>query len=219
MPVQCLVQRLGRIGQKKDKILFRCQQGIFFFHGAGDKIIPSRQHLPDRADLGGYVFDAVDDFITLVAENNIAVLSHQLHDQMLPAQISEIIRMLQRKVDDPLKIRLNHGYDPGRADMLAQQHTEIGGGHGTCLVFIGEIDERETCVGRDQQPGGIPVFFQRKHQLIRLRLGDFCDPPAFRLFFKFLYHTCDYGSVKCHSVCPFFRSSFLLELYQTTCGV
>ena len=85
----------------------------------GDEIGASRQHLPDRAYLGGDMLDAVQDHVVFIAEDDIAVLSHELHDQIFPPQIPHFIQMLDLKPHDPLKARLGHGKDPPVGDVLA----------------------------------------------------------------------------------------------------
>ena len=65
----------------------------------GDEIGASRQHLPDRAYLGGDMLDAVQDPPGLIAENDIAVFAHDLNDQCLLADITELIQMLKLNVD------------------------------------------------------------------------------------------------------------------------
>ena len=41
----------------------------------------------------GYVLDAVQDHILVVAENDIAVFAHDLNDQLPLAQIAQFIEM------------------------------------------------------------------------------------------------------------------------------
>ncbi len=56
-----------------------------------DKIVPTGQYFPDGADHAGNVFDAVDDHIFLVAEDDIAVLAHHFDDQLLAAQVAQFV--------------------------------------------------------------------------------------------------------------------------------
>ena len=48
------------------------------------------------------MLDAVDDFIFLIHEDDVAMLSHQLDDQALVAKITHIIIMLHVKFKDTL---------------------------------------------------------------------------------------------------------------------
>ena len=90
--------------------------------------------------LGGDVFDAVDDGLIFIAENNIAVFSHQFQNQILAPQISHIVIVLDLKVDNPLQLRLPDPQDLSVSHMLAQQHTEIGGGERPGLVGFCDIN-------------------------------------------------------------------------------
>ena len=46
----------------------------------------------------------VDDGAVLLAENDVAVLSHDLHDQLFPAkEIPHLIQVFQLKFDDALQ--------------------------------------------------------------------------------------------------------------------
>ena len=56
-----------------------------------DKIHPPRKDFTHGADLCGDMFDGVQDHAVLLAENNIAVLAHQLDDQKLAADITQFI--------------------------------------------------------------------------------------------------------------------------------
>ena len=51
------------------------------------------KYFTNRAHLSGYVLDAVQDHILVVAENDIAVFAHDLNDQFLLAQIAQFIEM------------------------------------------------------------------------------------------------------------------------------
>ena len=67
-----------------------------------NEIIASRKNLADRAYHTGNMLDAVDDFIFLIHEDDVAMLSHQLDDQALVAKITHIIIMLHVKFKDTL---------------------------------------------------------------------------------------------------------------------
>ena len=68
-------------------------------HGVRDKVISAWKYLSDRAHLRRYMLDAVQDSPGLIAENDIAVLAHDLNDQCLLADITELIQMLKLNVD------------------------------------------------------------------------------------------------------------------------
>ena len=71
-------------------------------HGVRDKVISAWKYLSDRTHLSGYMLDAVQNPSGLIAENDIAVLAHDLNDQCLLADITEFIQMLKLNVDNTL---------------------------------------------------------------------------------------------------------------------
>lgn len=48
------------------------------------------------------------------------MLSHNLYDQLLPAEITQLVQMLNRKVNDPFQPRLINVDNSAAADMLSQ---------------------------------------------------------------------------------------------------
>ena len=71
---------------------FLCdRKRIFLGNGLGDEIGSPRQHLADRADLSGHMLDAVNDGAVLLAENDVAVLSHDFHNQFFAAQVPHLV--------------------------------------------------------------------------------------------------------------------------------
>ena len=73
------------------------------------------------------MLDAVQDHVLVVTEDDVAVLSHKLHDQLLALQVTQLIQMFDVKFQDPLQTRLADGHDPSVLQVLAKQHTEAGG--------------------------------------------------------------------------------------------
>ena len=67
----------------------------------------------------GYVLDTVDDLIFFVTEDNIAVFSHDLHDQVFGTQITQFIQMLDRKTDDSFHTGLFYRDDLAASDMFS----------------------------------------------------------------------------------------------------
>ena len=80
------------------------------------------------------MLDTVDDLILLIAENNIAVFSHELDDQKFTALITHFIQMLNLKTENTLHGRLSHCNDTAAADVLTEKHTEIWGSQRTRLI-------------------------------------------------------------------------------------
>ena len=69
--------------------------------------------------MSGHMFDTVDDLVLFVTEDNVAVFSHDLHNQIFGTQITEFIQMFNSKTDDPLHTRLFDGDDLATSDMLS----------------------------------------------------------------------------------------------------
>ena len=65
------------------------------------------------------MFDTVYDLILFVTEDNVAVFSHDLHNQIFGTQITEFIQMFNSKTDDPLHTRLFNRDDLATPDMLS----------------------------------------------------------------------------------------------------
>ena len=52
------------------------------------------------------MLNAVDDPVRVIRENNIAVLTHELYDQILPAEITHLIQMLDFDTKNTLQTGL-----------------------------------------------------------------------------------------------------------------
>ena len=63
-------------------------------HGVRDKIISAWKYLSDGTHLSGNMLDAVQDPAGFIAENDIAVLAHDLDDQCLFADVPKFVKML-----------------------------------------------------------------------------------------------------------------------------
>ena len=147
-------------------------------HGIRYKIFPSGQYFPHGTHLRGHMLDAVDDSALIIAEDDVAVLAHNLDHQLLLAQIAQFIQMLDIKDDDTLQLGLGDAGDPSISDMLAKKHAEVGGCHGTRLILVCQIYQREGCAGRDIEPFLSLRSLDGKQQLVWLRLGDLGDPSV-----------------------------------------
>ena len=148
------------------------------------------------------MLDAVENCAVLLAENDVAVLSHQLNDQALASQISELVEMLDLKVDDSLKTRLADLHDSAGADMFSQEHAEIRSRQWAWLILVCKVDERKACARRDRQTQSLPVVFYRKEKLVFLRLSDLVDLSTLELRLDIMNQICNYNSVKCHIFIP-----------------
>ena len=97
------------------------------------------------------MFYAVQDGPIFFAEDNVAVLPHQFHNQTFPAHIAHLVQMFDGKFNDPFQAGLLHLDNPPGTDVLAQKHTEIGCGQGAWLIAAGKIGQREAGVGGNRQ--------------------------------------------------------------------
>ena len=52
------------------------------------------------------MLDAVNDLPIFSTEDDVAVFSHNLHDQELPAEVAELVEVFDGKPDDALQFRL-----------------------------------------------------------------------------------------------------------------
>ena len=127
------------------EFLFGNSKRILLVPGIRNEIFSSWKNLTDRTHMGGNMLDAVQDHAFVITEDDIAVLAHQLHDQTLPAWITQFVKMLQLKFHNALHARLLHIQDTGTADMLTEQHAEIRGCKRTDTVLICKIDQRKGC--------------------------------------------------------------------------
>ena len=84
--------------QTKSKNSFFCdRERIFLILRVRNEPGAARKNLTDRTHVGGNMFDTVKDRIVLLTEDQVAVFSHDLHNQLLAADIAEFIQMLELK--------------------------------------------------------------------------------------------------------------------------
>ena len=136
------------------------------------------QNLADRADQTGNMLDTVQYFVVLIAEDDVAVLSHDFDDQLFAAQITQLIEVFQFENDDSFQTRLGNGDDTRILDMLSKQHAEVWCGHGAWLIIARQIDERQGSTCRETETLLTVFAFNRAEQLIGLGLGDFGQPAV-----------------------------------------
>ena len=124
------------------------------------------------------MFDTVKDRIVLLTEDQVAVFSHDLHNQLLAADIAEFIQMLELKNKNTLESRLGNGENAGAADVFAEQHTEIWCGHRAGLIVVRQVDQRKRSTCREEKTVNGTVVFYCNHQLVVFRLCDLGDPSV-----------------------------------------
>ena len=99
----------------------------------------------------GNMLDAVQDHTVLIAEDDIAVFSHQFYDQKFLTGVSHFIAMLQSKFHNSFHAGLVDTADAGTADVLTQEHAEVWCGKWAWFILIRKIDQREGSVGGEQK--------------------------------------------------------------------
>ena len=124
--------------QRIQTVILRC----------GNAVGASRQNFTQRTHRSRYVFDAVDDSAVRIAENDIAPLAHQLHDQGFLTQVAHLVQVLDLEVDDALHVRLADLHDPSVCDMLAQKHAEIRRGERTLVCWCRSDIKRQGSARR-----------------------------------------------------------------------
>ncbi len=90
----------------REKILRGDCKWVIFFLRCRNEIFSSWKHLPHGADSAGNMFDTVDNLFFVIAENNIAVLAHNLNNKMFYAQVAKLVKMLDLDIEDALKTGL-----------------------------------------------------------------------------------------------------------------
>ena len=71
---------------------FLCDgERIFFVLCMWNKIFPAGKNFPDGTHLGAYMLDAVDDPVSVITENDVAVFAHDLYSQYLVTKVAELI--------------------------------------------------------------------------------------------------------------------------------
>ena len=123
-------------------------KGIFLFLRCGNKVCSAGKNFSHRAHVGRYVFDTVQNLIVFIAEDNIAVFSHNLHNQIFCAEIAQFVQVFYSKTNDSFHSRLGDGDDPPAANMLSQQHTEIRRSQRAVFVFVCQVSQRKAGVDR-----------------------------------------------------------------------
>ena len=91
--------------QGKERFLHG-RKRVLLILGMGNKVGFSRKYFPHPADHSRNMFDAVKDNAVLLTENNVAVFSHQLDDQLLTAEIAHFIQVFNFNIDNALQSRL-----------------------------------------------------------------------------------------------------------------
>ncbi len=144
------------------------------------------------------MFDAVQNHAFLIAEDDIAVLAHDLHDQSFVAEISHFVQVFHVDMDNALQAGLGDGGDASVLQMLAQQHAKSRSRHGAGLVLPGEIYQGQGGVrGQEQAPLALPGL-DSQQQFVTFRLCYFIQSASQAGVVQFFYDSGNGYTVKSH---------------------
>ena len=152
------------------------------------------------------------------AENNIAVFSHDFHNQFFTTQIAQFIPVLNRKHQNTFQSGLPDRQDFAAADMFSEKHAEIRCSHWAWLVLLRQVSQRKRGAGRQQQPVLFFIIFYRNQKFVRFRLCDFCNMSAGQCLIQFFSYVRDGDSVKCHSLYSFIIVQKHYNIISITCN-
>ena len=107
--VDCLCGSHRFRADEIEKFFFCDRERIFLILRVRNEPGAARKNLTDRTHVGGNMFDTVKDRIVLLTEDQVAVFSHDLHNQLLAADIAEFVQMLELKNKNTLESRLGNG--------------------------------------------------------------------------------------------------------------
>ena len=93
------------------------------------------------------MFDTIKNHPVFIAENNIAVFSHQFDNKIFLTWIAKFIQMFQLKFYNTLQARLRYTSNSRTAQMLAKKHTKIGCCQWTWFIFAGKINKWKRGTG------------------------------------------------------------------------
>ena len=196
--VDCLCGSHRFRADEIEKFFFCDRERIFLILRVRNEPGAARKNLTDRTHVGGNMFDTVKDRIVLLTEDQVAVFSHDLHNQLLAADIAEFVQMLELKNKNTLESRLGNGENAGAADAFAEQHTEIRCGHRAGLIVVRQVDQRKRSTCREEKTVNGTVVFYCNHQLVVFRLCDLVDLSADDGLIQFLCNICNGNSIKSH---------------------
>ncbi len=173
-------------------------QGVQLVLGMGHEIGLAGQHLPETADQAGHMFDTVQDHAVFIAEDDVAVFSHDLYNQCFMPQIPHLVQMLHIYMNNAFQSRLGDGGNAPVLQMLSQQHAEARGRHGAGLVLPGEIYQGQGGVRRQEQTPLAAGGLDGQQQFVTLRLRDFIEPASQAGVVQFFYDSGNGHAVKSH---------------------
>ena len=196
--IQRLCDRKRLCGHFADKCRFTDGERIEFVRGVCNKVGTAGQYLTDGTDASRNAANAVDDCSFSVCEDDVAVLSHQLHDEVMFRKIPHLVEVFRADMNNTLQTRLRYRKDASVPHVLAQQHAEIRCCGRRGFLLAGEVHQGKTGACTDHQPAGLFSLLHGQDELVAFRLGDTADSAAGQFLIHFPDQTGDGDSVKCH---------------------
>ncbi len=161
------------------------------------------QYLPHAAGVEGDVLDGIEDAaVAEVRQDDIAVLAHDLEDELPGGQKAEFRLRLHGDLHDALRPVLLDADDAPALQMFAQEHAESLRHR---RIFEGPRDEREPCLRRIDRGIQTPVTAPRVNvddQFIPLWLVDLFDLSLDDAFLQLADHRARDQTVVCHDAPP-----------------
>ena len=126
--------------------------------------------------------DTVDDHLFVIEEDDVAVLAHDLDDQVVGAKIAHFIAVFHFEAQDPFQSGLGDRDDAAVLQMLAQKHAESRRLKRCLAAGPGQVDQGEGRICAQIETDLTAALFCRRadgdHQLVLVCLRDFINTPA-----------------------------------------
>ena len=90
--------------------------------------------------------------------------------------------MLNLEAEHTFQRWLSHGNDAAAADVFAEQHAEIRRSQRTGFAVLRQVDKRQACGSREQQPEIPFLGFDRQEKLVCFRLRNLGNAAAGKIF-------------------------------------
>ena len=146
--------------------------------------------------------DTVDDHLFVIEEDDVAVLAHDLDDQVVGAKIAHFIAVFHFEAQDPFQSGLGDRDDAAVLQMLAQKHAESRRLKRCLAAGPGQVDQGEGRICAQIETDLTAALFCRRadgdHQLVLVCLRDFINTPAADGVLQLAAKTGDGDSVKSH---------------------
>ena len=169
------------------------------------------QELPLLACSKVHRLEDTDHLIVAVTQNQIAVLAHDLGNQVLLRFEAHFVVRLKGEASGTLKAELGNADQLGAAEMLAQSHTEHRRNRRVFRLFRRYAKPRRGGTRIDKKTVHVPSVLHLQEYHIPLGHIDFFNFTTAQLFLHLAEYTTEHAGIKCHS-----NSSFHQGLCQSS---